>query len=298
MKVAMNRFSYLGQRILDAPLLTDPFPHIELRPFLSDEDLALVLGDWRVHFPPVTDVWALVGMLATQGYKVQQFPGCTTNLREYLEGRERPGDAPTEGRGVTFRLHDLGRLQPLIDYLNGHEFHAALCRRFGIDEPTRIGTSIQKNLSGYEISPHPDVRRKALTYLVNINRDDEIGQHDVHTQLLEFKPQYAAAAKFWESHPDVDRCWVPWDWCLPRKQIRGNNTLLAFAPADAPPTLHAIKLDYDHCQWQRTQLYGSLLYTQRPFSLPQANWRHVQQWLQTLPNPQAQGAMDGPIEKP
>ena len=56
------------------------------------------------------------------------------------------------------------------------------------------------------------------------------------------------AGAFGESHCDVEDV------------IRENNTLLMFAPMSMPPSLHAVKLDYDDLKSQRTQVYGNLFF--------------------------------------
>ena len=73
--------------------------------------------------------------------------------------------------------------------MNSDTFHSILRKKFNIKEATTVISAIQKNLNGYEISPHPDIRNKCLTYLLNIN-NNEMEQKDCHTQLLEFKPKY------------------------------------------------------------------------------------------------------------
>ena len=36
--------------------------------------------------------------------------------------------------------------------------------------------------------------------------------------------------------------------------------MIIFKPDSSPPTLHAVKLDYNHLIYQRTQIYGNLMY--------------------------------------
>ena len=97
--------------------------------------------------------------------------------------------------------------------MNSNEFHKTLKEKFKIYEETTIISAIQKNLTGYEISPHPDIRQKCLTYLLNINNNSEIENLDCNTHLLEFKDKYKYIQEYWEKNKDVNRCWVPWEWC-------------------------------------------------------------------------------------
>ena len=46
--------------------------------------------------------------------------------------------------------------------------------KFGIEyQNCNIDGGIQKYLDGYELSPHPDIRLKAATFMVNINPDQK-----------------------------------------------------------------------------------------------------------------------------
>ena len=54
-------------------------------------------------------------------------------------------------------------------------------------EQCSIDTGIQKYLDGYEISPHPDLRKKVLTFMININTSEQAFKESYHTHYLEFK---------------------------------------------------------------------------------------------------------------
>ena len=145
-------------------------------------------------------------------------------------------------------------------------FLTTLESKFGIDRPNRIETAIHKYLSGYEISPHPDIRSKCLTYLLNINTEDISEDIDIHTHLLEFKEEKRFIYEYWKYNTNFDTDWVPWSWCKSRKTIGKNNSIIIFKPSCN--TLHAVKLQYDHLVFQRTQIYGNLWYTDVDFQLP------------------------------
>ncbi|MGD0731415.1 MAG: hypothetical protein ABR956_09120, partial [Terracidiphilus sp.] len=117
---------------------------------------------------------------------------------------------------------------------------------------------IQKYLDGYEISPHPDIRAKALTYMININPGTNSENREHHTNYLKFRDEFKYVQSYWEGHPNQDRCWVPWEWCDVVKVQRENNSMVIFSPDNT--TLHAVKARYDHLSSQRTQLYGNLWY--------------------------------------
>ena len=100
--------------------------------------------------------------------------------------------------------------------------------------------------------------------MLNINKNDSIEDYDCHTHLLEFKDKYKYKEDFWKNNPSKGRGWVQWHCCNTIKKIKKNNTMVMFKPASSPPTLHAIKLNYDHLKFQRTQIYGNLMYFKNP----------------------------------
>ncbi|MBU2711718.1 hypothetical protein, partial [Zooshikella harenae] len=208
--------------------------------------------------------------LLEQSYVPQAFPGCITDIKAYLdfiEGRKKfnkdmikgYGKHVIEGYGITMRLNSYTDefLKEIIAYLNSNNFLDILKEKFEIDEFLNIETAIQKNLNKYEISPHCDTSRKALTYMVNIYTDKRCEDLSIHTHLLKFKEQYRYLSLFWETN-NVDPVWVPWDWCETVKCTSSNNSITIFKPSHE--TLHAVKLDYDHLEFQRNQIYGNLWY--------------------------------------
>ena len=275
----MNEFSYLSNKIEKCEFSTLPFKHLYIENFLSDEHFKLILNDKQIHFENKPDTLSMINELTLNNYDVQQFPGCSTNVQEYLTAlnddiwpNER-GGTPIESYGITFRLKEYKSafIKSLIEYLNGPEFKLTLENKFDLEPNNRIITAIQKNLSKYEISPHPDVREKALTYLININKDSSVDKEPVHTHLLKFKPEYEFIYDYWKNNLSENRCWVPWDWCESIKITNNNNSLVMFAPN--VDTLHAVKLDYDHTKFQRTQLYGNLMYNKK--IVPQMSWKKL-----------------------
>ena len=286
----MINFSYIADKIRTAEFISDPFPHLEINDFLSDEHLDILLTDKQVHFHrELIDDDDLYRALLDNKYKIQKFPGCMSNWEMYkkmilnkdkFEGWQKHCVLPSynvlESAGITFRLTHRSVRNPavrsLVRYMNEAEFHNVLKNKFEVTKETKVISAIQKNLTGYEITPHPDIRQKCLTYLLNINRDDSIENEDVHTHLLKFKDAYKNVERYWDE-TDYQRGWVPWDYCNTVKKIAKNNTAIIFAPASSPPTLHAVKLDYDHKKFQRTQIYGNLNYTAPPkYPNPPIDW--------------------------
>jgi hypothetical protein len=275
----MNEFKYLSEKILNANFGASPFKHILIENFLSKEHLQAVISDPQIHWGETSCTEELISNLFEKGYEVQKFPGCVTDPQEYVT-RYNTNDFPTgrkgnpvESFGITFRLRNYTNpfIKNLVNYLNGSEFKSALTTKFNITTDTNIITAIQKNLSHYEISPHPDVREKALTYLLNINKDESVDDEDVHTHLLEFKDEWKFIPEYWKNTLSKNRCWIPWEWCNTGKICNKNNSIILFAPD--VDTLHAIKMKYDHNKFQRTQLYGNLMGVGG--IVPQMNWTEL-----------------------
>jgi hypothetical protein len=260
-------YSYLLDKIDGAEFLSEPFRHIQIDGFFSQRDFDAIVCAGEIAIPNVVSDSGLLETLGSNGYQAIEFPGCVIDKQVYLEWHKHKAPAhghnqsSCEGFGMAFRLARARTpaVEDLLAFLNGDLFRAVLAKKFDVDmSQTRFDVGIQKYLDGYEISPHPDIRVKALTFMANINPSvmAEINVH--HTHLLRFRPEYKYVQAFWEGNPSRERCWVPWSWCESVKTQNGNNTFVAFAPSDN--TLHAVKAKYDHLSYQRTQIYGNFWY--------------------------------------
>jgi len=218
----------------------------------------------EIALPSARNDHELFERLVEHGYKIVNFPGCTTNYEDYVDWHaDRSTDAShhaaCEGFGVTFRLKSPHSdiVKELEAFLAGADFNQALAEKFGVDiQKTTRDNGIQKYLDGYEISPHPDVRNKALTYMVNINPSTDSESADHHTHYLRLRPEFDFVSAFWKRNPNVERCWLPWQWCETVSVQSANNSFVAFAPGCE--TFHGVRARYRHLESQRTQLYGNL----------------------------------------
>jgi hypothetical protein len=180
---------------------------------------------------------------------------------------------------MVFRLkifkHPL--LSSINEYLVGSEFNQTVADKFKIDiNLCNADAGIQKYLDGYEISPHPDIRKKATTFMVNINPGENSELIDYHTHYMKFKDDFKFIENFWKDNKKLERCWVPWDWCETAFMQTKNNSIVIFSPNDS--TLHAVKATYNHLLTQRTQLYGNLWYNESSTeSLPQ--WEYFNEMI-------------------
>lgn len=261
----MNKFEYLLEKILDAGFQTTPFKHIYIDDFLSQEHFEEITNASQILLPECSTDEEIINIIQQQGYEPVPFPGCTSNIDEYLEWRR--GDKVykhkrnlLEAVGISFRMmrYDNPVLKEIVDFLNTERFQQLVKKKFGATEPTYVETAIQKYMDGYEISPHPDIRKKCLTYMVNINPVDKSEDINYHTHYCTFKPEYDKVREYWRDNLDWNTCWVPWDWCQTNYRQTQNNSIVMFRPSY--DTLHAVKANYDHCKTQRTQIYGNLWY--------------------------------------
>jgi hypothetical protein len=274
-------FEYIIRNIEEASFSEVPFRHIYLENFLSQEHFSALINSPEISIPAQYSDKSLFNALFDKGYKIIHFPGCVTDQDKYLDwhenrSRTREIHSACEGFGITFRLMapQSEILKDLKNFLASEEVNEALAKKFEIDFlETLADNGIQKYLDGYEISPHPDIRKKALTYMVNINPREGSERINHHTHYLSLLPQYSYVQKFWENNPDCQRCWVPWKWCETVFVQGENNSIVIFAPSN--DTLHAVKASYDHLDGQRTQLYGNLWFKNSDEDLRDVEWEDL-----------------------
>jgi len=259
------RFDYIIDKIRNAEFATEPFKHLHIPDLFTPEDFREIVAAQEISLGSQASDEALFEAMFASGYKIIEFPGCITDRDAYLRWHKnkQPGakfvHSACEGFGIVLRLMEARSqvINELMLFLNSAEFQQAIGDRYGVDTSGLVyDAGIQKYLDGYEISPHPDIRKKALTFLVNINPAPDSERYDHHTHYMRFRPQFDYVRSFWANNEEMDRCWVPWDWCETVATQEHNNSLVIFAPTD--DTVHAVKANYDHLTYQRTQLYGNL----------------------------------------
>lgn len=226
----------------------------------------------------------LIDELHTKNFEPIVFPGSITSEKEYIKFSENGdfnrrlikgyGKKVIEGYGITYRLkkYHSDFLAELMDFFESNELKNCLLKKFDIHLPTTYEGGVQKNLKGYEISPHPDTSRKALTWMVNIYTDnDDVSDKEQHTHLCRFKNKYSYIYDVWKNS-DVDPVWVPWDWAETVKKTNLNNSIIIFKPSHE--TLHAVKVSEEHLVHQRNQIYGNLWY-ERSQKLGRLPWERL-----------------------
>lgn len=272
-------FSYILEKIREAPFSCAPFRHVAIDEFFQPEHFEAIVSAAEIAPPTATNDSELLSGLYARGFKIINFPGCTPSPRKYIDWHERGKNVPyhtaCEGFGMALRLYAFSTpiLRDLNAFFAGSDFNAVVAQKLGLNPvDCSIDCGLQKYLDGYEISPHPDIRKKAATYMININPDPASETLDYHTHYLKLVPSRSYVQKFWEHNPEIDRAWVPWDWAVSEFRQTRNNSIVLFAPAN--DTLHAVRADYDHLRTQRTQFYGNLWYRNSP-SATTVQWEEL-----------------------
>ena len=288
-----DRFVYLYDRIRDAEFRDDPFPHLHLDDFLSEEHLDAVLAAKEVALPPADDLDELFERLDEAKYERIDFPGCARSKEEYVAWlADGAGSADTnpncEAQGLAFRLGEAGTeiIGALDDFFHAPELTDLLVEKFGLTLPVTMEGGVQKYLHGYEISPHPDIRKKALTWMLNVNPMPASEDEEFHTHYMRLTPERAYIAELWRANPTVETCWLPWAWCETVARQTANNSIVFFSPG--PDTLHGVRAHYDHLPAQRTQFYGNLWYDPADLDI---RIRPGHEDLDFVPRPTSAGAI-------
>ena len=259
-------FSYILEKIQNADFSEHPFKHIEIDNLFEESDFDKIINSRDINLNNVPNDIALFNELFNKNYRIIDFPGCTSNQQEYIDwhiekNKTNNCSSTCEGFGVVLRLGETQSkaINSLQDFIMSQDFIQCIAEKFDIDVTScEYDAGIQKYLDGYEISPHPDIRRKALTFMVNINSNNDSENVDYHTRYLKLKPNWSYVSHFWKGNENSERCWVPWEWCDVIKRQTNNNSIVIFSPYEK--TIHAVKANYNHLESQRTQLYGNLWY--------------------------------------
>jgi hypothetical protein len=266
--LTMENFDYILDKVRAAPFEVEPFRHIHIEGLFTEDHFEQIINAAEVNVSPVDSDEGLIAALHERNFKEIEFPGTTTDLASYLNWRRDSrnqkvlNQATCEGFGVAMRLQATRKgaiLDDAVSFFRSDRFWTVMSEKFDLDYAlVWPDMGLQKYLDGYEISPHPDVRLKALTFMININPAGDSGSISYHTRYMTFKPERAYIHDFWSREATAERCWVPWDWCETKKTQPTNNSMVMFSPSN--DSLHAIKASYDHLVTQRTQFYGNLWY--------------------------------------
>ena len=263
-------YDYLVNKIQSAKMTEYPFPHIRIKNFLRKKDFEKIINSQQISIKESKSTKELLTNLKQAGYRTVEFPGSIKDEDRYIKYIDKGiydpslihgyGKGTIGGYGLTYRLesYNCDQLREIMEFLEGELFLRTLRDKFNIESPVVYEGGIQKNLKGYEISPHPDTSKKALTWMINIYTESgDLSAKRLHTQLCQFRREYRYIETFWRDN-DVDPVWVPWDWAETVATTHENNSLIIFKPSFN--TLHAVEVSEDHLKHQRNQIYGNLWY--------------------------------------
>lgn len=254
-------FEYLIKKIKKQKFQNKYYSYIYIENFFSKNHFNRLINDQQIAIKAKNDQ-NLIENIKNMEYEPIAFPGSITNIKDYLywhkhKHKNHLNINTCSGQGVTFRNKSLKSefLKSLDNFFKSKKFQTTLINKFNLKSKFNYDYGIQKYLDGYEISPHPDRKDKALTFMININPYHASEKEKIHTDYLEFKDEFKYIAEYWKFNNYSDTCWVPWNWCNTFFTQNKNNTCVIFSPSHN--TLHGVKLDYNHLNFQRTQIYGN-----------------------------------------
>ena len=234
----MSKFNYVLKRIKKSKIIKEPFPHIEIGNFLKKKHYEELLQNLLIKNLDQID----------KKYILQYYPGAKL---ENLKLAERP-----TGLGLVFKLkkESYSSLMKEFDsFLISREFIETICEKLNASSEGWNLYEYNKDLNGYEISPHPDVTGKLVTYQINFS-DENLKFYNLSTRLHSIKEE--AKQKIAKLSSFRLRPWGEWHWFDVAKQIHfRKNNFFAFAPSST--SYHSVKLEnYPENIEQRTMLRG------------------------------------------
>lgn len=230
---------YLLNKINNVNVIQEPFPHIIISNFFNDDDLNNILNNININ--KLSDI--------NSKYEKTYYPGAINKKINLLK---RPS-----GKGLVYSLkrNILQNNSSLIYFLDSDKLKEVLFNKFNKKNIDGWNVyQINKDLNGYEISPHPDVTGKVITYQINLTNTNYLNNYNLSTKLHKIKPEYKN--KIEELKKKETRPWGKWEWFDEGIHIPYiKNTFFAFAPSDN--TYHSVKLEnYPQDNFQRTMLRG------------------------------------------
>ena len=122
--------TYLADKILNADFIYEPFKHIYIEDFFTEEHFNEIIKSKQIAAPIVDNDRELLNTLELLGYKTIGFPGCITNKEEYLKWHidkkvDKRKNSAYEGFGMVYRLQEFeSNILATIDkYIKSKEFN-------------------------------------------------------------------------------------------------------------------------------------------------------------------------------
>ena len=262
-----HNFDYIIEKIKSAKELEYPFNHFYIKNLFSNEHYSLIQNSSQINIPVSKNIVHLINNLHKTNWEIMSFPGCVTDIKTYVQSIKTDNFVIPEEKyretlssfGLCFKLKnsDDEFIKQLVNFFKSESFINCIIKKLKIRTPTTYYIfDIQKYLSGYEISPHPDNRFKKATLMININNEELNKDCSIHTSMLKPKEQTKKIIEFWKENIEVERDYLKWNECEIVKTHSDTNSLLLFSPNNE--TIHGVKLKYNDLQHQRTNLYANI----------------------------------------
>ena len=146
----MAEFNYILDKIRDAEYQTDPFRFVYIEDFLSDEHFEMLTKDSQIDLKEFDSTEQMVEVLQAKGYKPVPFPGCTTNVKEYV--------------GVNELQYTTLKIQKTLPKQGYHIWHV-------------------------EHGPTYDNMKRVLAFTIYLNDIEEGGETEFLNQSIRVKPK-------------------------------------------------------------------------------------------------------------
>jgi hypothetical protein len=170
-------FEYAKQRIINAPVLEEPYPHM-----LIDE----IFPEWY--------------------YKelIKNIP----KREEYTPKPKYPGRQTLTLDNFDYLNEEKRKFwEKMFEWLKSSEFAELLLKKYSIKKKGYSGFFLHKDLQDFEVKPHVDVRSKLVTYLFYLPKDDSLP--DLGTSVLVAKKgkeiQHTTKHQEWENFDIVKK---------------------------------------------------------------------------------------------
>jgi len=152
MSIQESAYEHVKYKIMNAPILDYPYPHILIEKIFSDEFYQELLEKL-----PTINEYTLKPKYA--GRKTM-----TLDTLEHLDDGKKNFWAQME------------------KWLRSSDFSNLLLEKFSIKKKGHSDFFLHKDLEDFEVTPHRDVKSKLVTYLFYLPKDDSLAQ--LGTQML------------------------------------------------------------------------------------------------------------------
>jgi hypothetical protein len=141
MTMMISPFEEVIQKIKDAQIITEPYPHLMIDNIFPDE-----FYDEILKKIPSLDDYALKS----------KYPGRKTLTLDSLDNLD-------EDKKIFW--------EQMTTWLRSDEFANILLKKFSIDKKGHSDFFLHKDLEDFEVKPHTDLRSKLVTYLFYLPKD-------------------------------------------------------------------------------------------------------------------------------